>query len=458
MTNQNIVFLGVILALAGFAVHSVAADIARERDALTVQETLGLAFYRTRENPRDWHLYRRANRNAKRALIRLCADKANVEAYPTALRILGYIAEKDDIRPIVQKVTSGLKGRLSDRERDTITAMLDSLGIMASRGIKEATDQLREMANPAYWEATPYKVSWRELGEEMPLEHELRAASWAVQGLALSGGKDVAEIAGNIIGTARKPTERKALAWELGRGRLRTLYQRRLALEQKPVSDLERYELPKLYAAHKSAFPEPPGVGTDKAREAKGKLIRSPIPTAGGVRNATTESAQTPPLYKEDAAWLRKIVDEAQTSFKAIADGLFAGARPEEVARSLLDNGKPLDMKKIKRLRGEIEKEMGRQKDLLDALNKREIVQQDFVVRRVATYTFPKFGQKEIGAARKTEEITVTFSLVGSRAIVNGDPVLARLRGGSPTVARDGTLIVLMKKIDGKWYWNPFGW
>ena len=74
---------------------------------------------------------------------------------------------------------------------------------------------------------------------------------------------------------------------------------------------------------------------------------------------------------------------------------------------------------------------------------------QDFVVRRVATYTFPKSGEKEIGAAQKTEEVTVTVRLKGSLGIVNGYPVLASLRGGNPTVARDGTLIVLIEKIDG---------
>ena len=36
--------------------------------------------------------------------------------------------------------------------------------------------------------------------------------------------------------------------------------------------------------------------------------------------------------------------------------------------------------------------------------------------------------------------------------------VLFRRQRGSITVAKDGTLIVLMKKIDGQWYWNPFGW
>jgi hypothetical protein len=28
----------------------------------------------------------------------------------------------------------------------------------------------------------------------------------------------------------------------------------------------------------------------------------------------------------------------------------------------------------------------------------------------------------------------------------------------SPTQAEDGSLIVYMKRIDGKWYWQPFGW
>ena len=35
----------------------------------------------------------------------------------------------------------------------------------------------------------------------------------------------------------------------------------------------------------------------------------------------------------------------------------------------------------------------------------------------------------------------------------------ARIGGRSPaTVDKDGNLLVALKKIDGKWYWNPFGW
>lgn len=26
------------------------------------------------------------------------------------------------------------------------------------------------------------------------------------------------------------------------------------------------------------------------------------------------------------------------------------------------------------------------------------------------------------------------------------------------TVAEDGAVIALMKKTDGQWWWNPFGW
>ena len=49
----------------------------------------------------------------------------------------------------------------------------------------------------------------------------------------------------------------------------------------------------------------------------------------------------------------------------------------------------------------------------------------------------------------------LTFQLKGSREV---EQELFQTHRGSHTVADDGTLIVMMKKIDGKWYWNPFGW
>ena len=101
-------------------------------------------------------------------------------------------------------------------------------------------------------------------------------------------------------------------------------------------------------------------------------------------------------------------------------------------------------------------RDLQREQQVFESLTGVEPEPGDYKVSRDAFYEFPSIDEEgtPVGVSKK-ETVTVTFRLKGSAEV--GRVLFPRNRG-SLTVARDGTLIVVMKKIDGKWYWNPFGW
>jgi hypothetical protein len=78
------------------------------------------------------------------------------------------------------------------------------------------------------------------------------------------------------------------------------------------------------------------------------------------------------------------------------------------------------------------------------------------VVERNCSYEIEALaGDGRPGKVIRTEVVGVSFKLRGTEEV---GKLLFPRQMGSLTVAKDGALIVVMKKVDGKWRWNPFGW
>ena len=104
---------------------------------------------------------------------------------------------------------------------------------------------------------------------------------------------------------------------------------------------------------------------------------------------------------------------------------------------------------------------MGREVGILKLPDERRPKPVSFAVRRETTYRVAAMPPGKGTPITKVEQISVTFQLSDSAEVGR---VLLRHRKAphaerrSMTVAKDASLIVVMKKINGKWYWNPFGW
>lgn len=192
--------------------------------------------------------------------------------------------------------------------------------------------------------------------------------------------------------------------------------------------------------------PAPPRVASAKqaAKQATARASTPPVPASGPV----VEYAQA-------------IVQEALASYSGIA----AAWREGEMAKlrgCLLDNGEPLRDGKFDGLL-QTPREMERERRLLLAVaNSGPVIFCDFDLKlsTEASWRIPSPPGTERAASTRAlakEEVTLTFTIRGSAPILKNHwptPMAFPERSKTP----DGDLRVYMRKIDGKWYWNPFGW
>ena len=163
---------------------------------------------------------------------------------------------------------------------------------------------------------------------------------------------------------------------------------------------------------------------------------------------------QAEKLDDREAALVRDVVGEAHAAFEAMRSAILGGNH-EAMRDRLLDNGEIPDAKKYERLWPEYLKDIRLEQSVFEALAEIDAGACDYRVERHVTYRSPSVpaqGGAPVAAIR-CEEMRVAFTLRNTAEIAQ------RFRLSSEyTLAADGSLVVLMRKINGKWYWNPFGW
>jgi hypothetical protein len=160
-------------------------------------------------------------------------------------------------------------------------------------------------------------------------------------------------------------------------------------------------------------------------------------------------------LTAEEVKFIREITAEAHTEFLKFKADLFA--KPlDELAGRVMDNGK-IDVDRVRRKWDELRNDLLQEKMFFNSMRDFKLTPADFTVERQAVYQCPTpaDAEKNSAALAKTESVLVKFKLPESAGL--GDVLLPR-RANNLTVAADGTFIVVMRKENGRWYWNPFGW
>lgn len=418
-------FLIVITLVSLFHhVPTVAAEPGTDvAEVLSVEETLGAVLVRPEEGL-PWNMYRHANKDAKNALFRLLANKKAEEYRPGILRVLAYIGDGSEVDKVQDAVFHGLSGLLTQHQRQSMIALFQALGIMSGRGIQEAETALKRMASLSYWERTKFRTrpASKEIKSKPGFEHQHEAVAWVLAGYGLSGKRDLAELCTSVLTRIEDPSTTKYMEWRIDPVRLAASVKNLRLAEKQPISAEERRLMAAAYQKHASLFA--------KAPEKK------------------------PRLAETDAGFIRKTIEEARQEFGKMRSNV-VNSNFKALSGHLLDNGKVLDKKRTKRLWAEYENDLRREQQVFTSLAQIESTPRDYEVRCLVTYQFPTIAEKREIAATKTEEVWVSFRLSGTNEIGN---VLFRRLKGSLTIARDGSLIVVMKKMDGQWYWNPFGW
>jgi hypothetical protein len=151
-------------------------------------------------------------------------------------------------------------------------------------------------------------------------------------------------------------------------------------------------------------------------------------------RDNPAPAKEAPAAARADDAALAK---EAAAAYREIAAKVVAGDFAGAMER-VLDNGELL---KATANRAEVTKDLEKE--------------QTFLTSEAVKGAKPGESKVQRREVNGKEVITVTWRLAGTAEYATS--VLPR-GGRTPTLAEDGTLVVYMKKIEGKWMWNPFGW
>lgn len=423
------------------------ADI--KRGLLTPQQTVGAVYMPLGpETGPHWNLYKRSNPEAEDALYRILEKDNLNELHPATIRILGFIGDKDDADYLEALILNKYKGFLTPYMNESARAIFESLGIMKGRGVDNAERILNRMMNPDYWRGAEFRWFTDDIKAKPGFVYE--SISRALHGYAMSRPNDLDVKVGGVLNEINNAELKKYMEWRIDPDRLMKFSESALLYADQPLTTWQREKL-NMFNIKKtnSGLPaESPHVdrtnglqGNDATTDASNEERKT-----GAVKGQITSSDETEEVVD--------LANEAITQYKEIKAQISAGEF-EEVAGRLLDNGEPLKDDKAGKS-PELRQGMAMEQRIFKSLDQVQTTPADFEIERNIQYTFSSFEEKGVSQdVRMHEVVTFMFELQGS---AEAERKLFEKHHGSLTVANDGTLIVVMKKIDGKWYWNPFGW
>jgi len=417
--------IGIVLAALSFASGGVVGETRRSPTTkggpgtLTPDETVCSVFL----GKRNYHA--RANPKAIPYLYTLLSDSSlHPGVSGSVFRVLGYVGTREDARKVIAMARE-VKGVLDGRKKQKMIGIMECLGLMTRRGMPKVRAALLEMTRWEYWADGP---KWR--AEDYLREHpegRYDGMIGAIRALAVYGDQDVTDQARRLLDRAPDDATRKLLSMSLHLEALQGLARKCKLAETKEIGERDRATLAEIGTYLRS----------------QGRIL----PSQKGLKRDV-------PLSPDEMMFVRAMVKQAVAAYESLKASILSG-KPGETSSRLLDDGEPLEAGRLERLRAEYEKDLGREAEIFKVLDERQSKPVDFAVRRETLYRAAEMPTDERAVATKTETIGVTFRLSHSAEVGN---VLLRRQKGSLTVAKDGTLIVVMKKINGKWYWNPFGW
>lgn len=402
---------------------------------LTKAETMGLLEL-GRGDHFSLSVYRHANPEAREQLQTFFARHQSNIPMKNAVLALGYIGDEKAAETVATWI-EGLTGELTHtREHDEQGALHSScvsLGLMARRGVKAAERLLSKYSELDFWRKR--EIRWFPKGAATVQPGEYDALCQVLLGRAIAGDKQLEAAATRIITDAAARGDRiQAQRFEVED--LRTRARELLETENDEVE------------SHLRAFLR----GEHKTDTARKELPRSsPLPHPPGQVADSSSSSNEPKherrLVDIDSPEGREIERAATLAYerfeKAFLDGKFAS-----VADHLMDDLKPLP-KNPELLRSD-KFTLGCRKvqQLCQALKEAEckrVLAKDGIVTET---------HKTAEGKLLSETVSVTFVVQDGQTVVAQD--LPDMVPGA-TLNRNG-LLILLRRIDGEWYWNPFGW
>lgn len=204
---------------------------------LTVEETIGLVFNG------EGYMVLRANPAAKSELYLMLDEYVeDMGHHCVIIGIIGYIGNGQDA-VILKERLMNYRGILNQSLRchaGAAVAILDALGVMARRGIPEASAFLNEMLEPGYWQNT-FQWDLEELRIKNSIPNALESVVRTVWACAVAGREDLSEIRETVLGQITDPTMRQRVEDRLNI-RFMKLYAEEVFRREATVPTKEEYK------------------------------------------------------------------------------------------------------------------------------------------------------------------------------------------------------------------------
>lgn len=442
---NKIILLVAICFFASFYVNG-AENPSVNSNRLSVQETIGAAFIRPEDGGLPWNLYSRANPDAKAQLYEILSNPNLKEHHPGVWKILGYIGDTSDVKRIERSLENDYSGILTEQEKTIVRAYFDALGLMSGRDIKEAQALVEKLMKVAYWETAKFRWFPNEVKAKPGFEYEM--ISLVLKGYSLSGREDMAGMALDIVKSINDPGLREYMQGRVDPTRLAYEAKAVRIAEKKEVSDQDRL-LAAGYFDGNLDSPAPvknPVANTNPKANQSGKSGQDRVPSP---------ALKTEFIPEQDVKFIKIISKEAIEGFEQIKIAVLAG-NVDAVIGHLLDDGRIIDEKRLQRSGVEYKEDLEIEQEVFQSLADLKTSPANFKVERNTSYQFSSIAEDgSLIDPTGTEVIAVSFELTGTGEI--GKKLFPK-RLNNLTISQDGILIVVMKKINDKWYWNPFGW
>jgi len=429
---------------------------------LSVNETLGAVYLRpgTEEGPK-YALYRRANPKARPTLYKIIEGtksedkqkrRSSSDYRSAAFRVLGYIGTKKDAKKLETILNKEYEGVLTEADSEEVRSIFEALGIMYGRDIQKAGDILEKMLSPKYWDAADFRWRSEEIDASPPFAYE--SIAWAMRGYSLSGKNDLKAKVRSILNGIPNDELRKYMEWRINADRLEENASTVHSSAQKQVSQQEKEEAASQFNGDlKNPGPAKPktekqeNAGRDKAKvEMAAARFGTPSPEDKWV------ALKKGDVTEKKKAKVIELAQEAKGKYQEIREAVVAGDM-RKVAKNVLDDGNLLEDENAA-ASPEFQEGVSLEQKIFESLAETKATPGQYRVSRTVDYAFKS---TEASAEEIQERVIVRFQfrLEGSKEIAQQ---FLKNHPRTRTVSDDGNLIVVMKKIDGQWYWNPFGW
>lgn len=404
---------------------------------LTKQETVRLAWYKSFEGT-PTPTIARANPAAKEDLLTILKYNNSTANNYVIIAMLGYIGDASDaatLECMFDKIISSEPGKkLTHEQRDVLGTIAAAWGNMSYRGIPEAKAIAEKKIKMVDWASLGARWHEDELLQRMP-EVKYDAFAEFINGYALSEDPNLKKYIDNFLKSVEGGNDMKKI-WRFDYGQMKKHCQLARQQEKEPIpKDMMEY-------LH--------GTG--------------PSPKKYPAFHMFSEDKRN---FK-DSGYLKAVIKDAVAAYEKItaeiiADNSVGPNRFAQFKDCILDNGCVIGNRKWDNYKSAKGLNLDVEKSILEEVKKAGLNRySDFLVKieTKALYPTPQLKSSDDATANDffgQESIIVTFSIPGTAKIYN-KYIHQMSNYRIITLNQDMDMVVYMEKINGKWYWNPFGW